>query len=69
MKDPTAEILFGGKIRINQADLAKAVGVHRNTIDAWRKRPEQIPKGKLDILIRCNNLTNEEILALHGRKA
>lgn len=69
MKDPTAEILFGGKIRINQADLARAVGVAPMTITNWKRNPAKIPKGKLDILIRCNNLTNEEILALHGRKA
>ena len=69
MKDPTVEILFGEKVRRNQTDIAKAIGVDKSTISRWRRNPAQIPKGKLDILIRCNNLTNEEILALHGRKA
>ena len=69
MKDPTVEILFGEKIRKTQRDLAKAVGVAPKTITNWRRKPSSIPKGKLDILIRCNNLTNEEILAMHGRKA
>lgn len=69
MKDPTVEILFGDKIRVNQKDLAKAVGVTPMTITNWRRNPASIPKGKLDILIRCCRLTNEEILAMHGRKA
>jgi len=69
MKDQTAEILFGGDIPFRRIDLAKAVGVSPLTIDNWKKDPGTIPKRKLDILIRCCRLTDEQILALHGRKA
>lgn len=68
MKDPTAEIIFGKTIRWRNGDLAKAVGVSPTTITNWQRDPSKIPKGKLDILIKCCRLTNEEILAIHGRR-
>jgi len=68
-KDPTREILFGsGANRRILSELAAPLGVSRSCLSNWQKDPGKIPKNKLDILIRVCNLTDEEILALHGRR-
>ena len=68
-KDRTAEILFGtGTNRRILAELSKPTGIPQRTLSNWKKDPGKIPKAKLDILIRVCDLTDEEILALHGRR-
>ena len=69
VRDPTREILFGsGPNRRVLSELAKPLGVSRSCLSNWHKDPGKIPKDKLDILIRVCNLTDEEILKLHGRR-
>lgn len=68
-EDPAVEIIFGkGPNRRILAELSKPTGVPQRTLSNWRKDPGKIPKEKLDILIRVCNLTDEQILALHGRR-
>lgn len=61
----TTEILFGNGLR--RADcqaLARAVGTSSATIYNWKKNPNKIPLEKLKIMIRAQNIPDEQVLKL-----
>lgn len=58
-----SEILFGTAINsVNTVKLAAAVGVSPGTIRIWKKNPDQIPLGKLRILVKVRSMDNEKIV-------
>lgn len=63
------EILFGTKIRrAHGPTLAKAIGVSPDTIRRWRNNPDLIPYGKLKLLIRVQNIPDDQVQTLMRMK-
>ena len=65
-----SEILFPDGIkRIDMLALSKAIGCNRSTLYKWKADPDMIRFGDLKAMVRVNQLTNEQILMLFGRRA
>lgn len=63
------EILFGKGIRkANPPALAEAVGVTKMCIYNWKRNPQKIPLDKLRILIRVQNIPDDQIIRLMRMK-
>lgn len=55
-------LLFGDGIRnVNMAKLSRQTGIHRNTLDAYRKEPTKIPGLKLVLIRKAVKADRDEV--------
>ncbi len=63
------EILFGSGLRRARApELAKAIGVSERTARRWMANPDLIPYEKLKIVIRLQNIPDDQVQTLMRMK-
>ena len=56
----TSEILFGTRLApVSKKELSKLTGISVATLNRWQGNPDMIPLGKLRLLCRVRNVSEE----------
>lgn len=58
----TSEILFGTRLApVSKKELSKLTGISVATLNRWQGNPDMIPLGKLRVLCRVRNVSEETV--------
>ena len=58
----TSEILFGTRLApVSKKELSRLTGISVATLNRWQGNPDMIPLGKLKVLCRVRNVSDETV--------
>ena len=58
----TSEILFGTRLApVSKKELSKLTGISVATLNRWQGNTDMIPLGKLKLLLRVRNVSEETV--------